>query len=198
MASVIDQRTGAEGVANGTDSPTSVTTERLRSLAFAKGTDQGPKHREPMSPRRRRTRYMVLAALLLAVIGYGFTRYKGILRPVVDVDVVAAESELSTVTLLDTSGYLMAKTKVQVNSKVPGTIVELPIEEGMEVKAGDLLARLEGGEYAADLAAAKAGLAHSKAQLSELEAGPLPEEVQQAESILEQANARAGICAAGL
>ena len=166
-------------------------SERLRSLSFSK--EAGP-HRErlaSLAPRRRRVRYLLIGALVLAAVVFGARHYTGLFQHVTDVDVVSVESPLTAVTVLDTSGYLMAKTKVQVNSKIPGTIVQLPIEEGAKVQKGELLARLDGDEYAADLAAAKAGLAQARARLSELEAGARPAEIRQAEALLDQANASA-------
>jgi multidrug efflux pump subunit AcrA (membrane-fusion protein) len=98
---------------------------------------------------------------------------------------------MSSAIVLDTSGYLMAQTKVQILPKIPGTILELHIDEGTKVKKGDLLVQLDAKELTADLAGSKASLAQAKARLDELVAGALPDEIHQAESLLAQAEARA-------
>ena len=45
--------------------------------------------------------------------------------------------------VLDASGYVVARRMATVSSEVTGKVVEVLIEEGMRVKQGDLLARLE-------------------------------------------------------
>jgi HlyD family secretion protein len=50
------------------------------------------------------------------------------------------------VTTLKISGNIEAHESV-VGFKVPGRLVELPVEEGQEVKAGDLLAKLDQNDY---------------------------------------------------
>ncbi len=45
--------------------------------------------------------------------------------------------------VLDASGYVVARRIATVSSEVTGKVVEVLIEEGMRVKQGDLLARLE-------------------------------------------------------
>ncbi|MEX0610898.1 MAG: efflux RND transporter periplasmic adaptor subunit [Pirellulales bacterium] len=190
MASLVDKVSDSAADAGAAASQDHVS-ERLRSLMFAKDAGQHGERRVPVAPRRRRRRFLFLGALVLATIVLGARRYVGLFQNVAEVDVVSVESQLSAATVLDTSGYLMAKTKVLVNSKIPGTIVELPIDEGAKVQERELLARLDGDEYAADLAAAKAGLAQTRARLSELEAGARPEEIRQAQALLDQANAGA-------
>src|SRR5262245_6655429 len=133
--------------------------------------------------------------IVLAAIGAGLWKQglsKRLFPPqVVQLKVVTVQSDLSSAIVLDTSGYLMAQTKVQMLPKIPGTIQELHINEGTKVKKGDLLVRLDAQELAADLAAAKASLAQVKARLDELVAGARPDEIHQAESLLSQAEARA-------
>jgi HlyD family secretion protein len=46
-------------------------------------------------------------------------------------------------TVLDASGYVTARREATVSSKVTGKVVEVSIEEGMKVKEGQVLARLD-------------------------------------------------------
>ena len=45
--------------------------------------------------------------------------------------------------MLNASGYVTARRRATVSSKVTGKVVEVLIEEGMVVAAGQLLARLD-------------------------------------------------------
>ena len=74
--------------------------------------------------------------------------------------------------MLNASGYVTARRAATVSAKVTGKVVEVLIEEGMKVKEGQVLARLDDsnikaglGESKAQLAAAQAALDETKAQL---------------------------------
>ncbi len=74
--------------------------------------------------------------------------------------------------VLDASGYVIARRQATVSAKITGKVVEVLIEEGMQVKEGQVLARLDDsiprGEYAlsaAQLSAARAGLRELDTQL---------------------------------
>jgi RND family efflux transporter MFP subunit len=76
--------------------------------------------------------------------------------------------------VLDASGYVIARRQATVSSKVTGKVVELLIEEGKAVKAGEVLARLDDTNVRAQtslsesqLDAAKAAQAEVKVQLIE-------------------------------
>ena len=45
--------------------------------------------------------------------------------------------------MLNASGYVVARRMATVSSKVTGKIAEIYVEEGMEVKKGQVLARLD-------------------------------------------------------
>ena len=64
-------------------------------------------------------------------------------------------------TLLNASGYVTARRAATVSSKVTGKVVEVLVEEGMKVEAGQVLARLDciecRGEPAAGGGAARVG-----------------------------------------
>src|SRR5207249_359317 len=58
--------------------------------------------------------------------------------------------------VLEMKGYLVPAQQVTVAPQVAGPVVDLLIEEGQRVKKGDILARLDPGEYEAKLQLAKA------------------------------------------
>jgi membrane fusion protein (multidrug efflux system) len=56
---------------------------------------------------------------------------------------------------LETNGVLEAENEVDIVARVTGPITELSVEEGMSVKQGQLLARIDEREYKAQVAAAR-------------------------------------------
>jgi HlyD family secretion protein len=74
--------------------------------------------------------------------------------------------------------------QVDLAFNVEGRVVELLVEEGEAVVAGQPLARLDALRYQDQLAGAEARLAARRAALARLEAGSRPEEVQKARADL--------------
>lgn len=68
--------------------------------------------------------------------------------------------------VLETVGNVEAFSSVQVKSQVGGQIVEVPVVAGQEVKAGDLLFRLDPRPFDAAVAEAEARLARDEALLA--------------------------------
>ncbi len=70
-------------------------------------------------------------------------------------------------TVLNASGYVTARRRATVSSKVTGKVVEVLIEEGMAVDEGQVLARLDMSNVSASLRLAEAQLASSRTALRE-------------------------------
>jgi HlyD family secretion protein len=92
---------------------------------------------------------------------------------------------------LRASGYVEA-TEVRVAPEVGGRLLELPVEEGSRVAAGDLLARLDTADTDIALRRTDAERAQAVAQLRLLQAGARPEDVRQARAQAESALADVG------
>jgi RND family efflux transporter MFP subunit len=94
-------------------------------------------------------------------------------RPVAPpVHVVAAQAlaqggSAGTGSILDASGYVVARRQAAVASKITGKMVELDIEEGDRVKAGQIIAKLDDTNIRASLNAARAQAEFAKAGLAE-------------------------------
>jgi HlyD family secretion protein len=86
------------------------------------------------------------------------------------------------------SGHVEA-TEVRLAAKVGGTLLALPFWEGDEVKAGDVIARLDTVDAEHDLARARAELHVADARLRLLLAGTRREDIQRAEAELARAEA---------
>jgi multidrug efflux pump subunit AcrA (membrane-fusion protein) len=69
--------------------------------------------------------------------------------------------------ILDASGYVVPRRQATVASKITAKMVELDIEEGDHVKAGQVIARLDDTNIRAVLNQASAQLDYAKAGLAE-------------------------------
>ncbi len=73
-------------------------------------------------------------------------------------------------TVLNASGYVTARRTATVSSKVTGKVMEVLIEEGMHIKEGQVLARIDDTNVKASLELANAQLASARAALAETKA----------------------------
>ena len=100
----------------------------------------------------------------------------------------------SASSILDASGYVVARRKATVSSKITGKVLEVFIEEGMYVEEGQLLAQLDDRTYKADLEYAESQL--KQAQIAFKSTSALiegkyasPNELETREAIMEGAQA---------
>ncbi len=118
-------------------------------------------------PPRRFGPWIILAVLLpaLAAGGWWFRSAKPVAVRTLIVHETAAASGPRTV--LNASGYVTPRREATVSSKVTGKVVEVLIEEGMKVKEGQVLARLDDTNVRASLQLAEAQLAAARSGLDE-------------------------------
>ena len=100
----------------------------------------------PSQPPSRRGLWIglgvVVLLVILAIAGWAlFGRDKGI--EVTTAPVAAISSGSASASVLDATGYVVARRMATVSSKVTGKVQEVLIEEGMRVEANQVLARLE-------------------------------------------------------
>jgi RND family efflux transporter MFP subunit len=113
--------------------------------------------REPDRPGGRGWIAWVLLVLLVGAAGggawYWFTRERPIEVEVVTVTERAAGTQAA---VLNASGYVTARRRATVSSKITGKVIEVNVEEGMAVREGQVLARLDDSSIRAALALAEA------------------------------------------
>jgi len=68
---------------------------------------------------------------------------------------------------MEVSGTVKARTSAVVSARIPGSIAELRVREGERVRKGQLLARLDAVENAANAAGAAAGIEEARQALNE-------------------------------
>jgi RND family efflux transporter MFP subunit len=108
----------------------------------------------------------VVAVLIIAASAFWYlTRPTGV--PITTAVAQAAAGGTSGASagpsLLDASGYIVARRRATVSSKVTGKVVKIMLEEGQRVEAGQIIALLDDSNW-------RAALSQSKAQLEQAEA----------------------------
>ena len=123
-------------------------------------------------PETKRLMGWFILALVVAGAGYGWWRQpagkpadKPKDKPPVPVLVAQATTRDMPVTL-DLVGRAEAYESVTLKSRVDGQVVAVDYTEGQHVKVGQMLVRLDGGDFAARLRQAEANLARDQANLA--------------------------------
>ncbi len=124
----------------------------------------------------------IWAAIGLAVVAAGalaawwWTRPGAVPVHVVAAQAIAGDGAAAAGSILDASGYVVARRQATVASKITAKMVDLDIEEGDHVKAGQIIARLDDtniraalNQAAAQLDYARAGLAETQVNLTNAE-----------------------------
>lgn len=117
----------------------------------------------------RRTLPFILGAVILALLLGGAWWFA---RPQAPEVRTAAAREVSAAgadrTVLNASGYVTARREATVSSKVTGKVMEILIEEGVRVDAGQILARLDDTNVRGNLLLAQAQLNSANSALEEI------------------------------
>lgn len=111
------------------------------------------------------------AAIVVAVAAVGYFVVGGA-KSAVEVQTATVQrlAPASAQSLLTATGYVVAQRAAAVASKGTGRLEELRVEEGDQVKAGDIIARLEAADVNASLAASRAALGQAEALLESAKA----------------------------
>jgi RND family efflux transporter MFP subunit len=126
--------------------------------------------REPLDANRGRWTKWVLLLLVVSAAGAGIGFWMNRERPVeVEVATVSERAAGTQASVLNASGYVTARRRATVSSKVTGKVIEVNVEEGMEVREGQVLARLDDSSLQAALKLYRAQLEAAKQQIPESE-----------------------------
>ncbi|HEX7153447.1 MAG TPA: efflux RND transporter periplasmic adaptor subunit [Thermoanaerobaculia bacterium] len=118
--------------------------------------------------RRERPRW-VIPVVILALAGVALAAWFTLRGGSKEVRVAAARSVAGTTrgAVLNASGYVTPRRRATVSSKVTGKVVDIFIEEGMAVKAGQQLATLDEAYASKSLHLARAEAAAAESALEE-------------------------------
>ncbi len=125
----------------------------------------------PPSPPRR-GRWIALAVVLLILLAGLAWFVFGRERPigVTTAPVVAIQQGGSSSSVLDASGYVVARRMATVSAKITGKVREVMIEEGMRVEEGQVMATLDPIDANAQRSLSASQLEAARSQLAGLQA----------------------------
>ena len=125
--------------------------------------------------RARRGRgwgWLAALAVVLAALAGGFWWMRSQAAPEVQVVEAAVSSApagpSAGTTVLNASGYVEARRRATVASKITGRLTDVRVEEGLPVEEGAILARLDDRQVAAALALSEAQLAAARKTSDEI------------------------------
>jgi HlyD family secretion protein len=137
-------------------------------------------------------RFITIGIAAVVLLGLAILVYRSLAANVPEVSVARATAESNGDAgsiVLSATGYIVAHHKINVNTKVTGRVKWIGVEKGDKVKEGQVLVRLENDEFRAQYEQAKGSADSARAYLEELKNGSRPEEVQQAQHNLDEAQA---------
>jgi len=126
--------------------------------------------REP--ERRGLGRWIIWTGLIIVIAALGFGGWRWVTRerPIdVQVTTVTMRPAGTQAAVLNASGYVTARRRATVSSKITGKVVEVNVEEGRRVAQGQVLARLDDSTPRAALALAQAQAEAARRALRENE-----------------------------
>ena len=126
--------------------------------------------REPERGGVARWILWVGAFIVLATVGVAGWRWATRERPVeVQAAAVTERAAGTQAAVLNASGYVTARRRATVSSKITGKVIEVNVEEGRAVRQGEVLARLDDSTARAALALATAQAEAARRAVSENE-----------------------------
>jgi len=126
--------------------------------------------REPETRRGRRWIGWVLLLFVVAGAGAGGWWWMSRERPIpVEIITVTQRQAGTQASVLNATGYVTARRRATVSSKITGKVIEVNIEEGMAVTAGQILARLDSETQRAAVSLALAQTEAARQNVSESE-----------------------------
>lgn len=120
----------------------------------------------------KKTLYVLLGVTIVVIVGLIAGKKTGAFGKTGDFKEVETE-KLQRSTIIETvaaTGKIQPEIEVKLSSEVSGEIIDLPINEGQDVKKGDLLVRINPDLVQAEVSQSQAALQNSRAGLAQAEA----------------------------
>ncbi|MFN3360675.1 MAG: efflux RND transporter periplasmic adaptor subunit [Pseudanabaenaceae cyanobacterium] len=130
------------------------------------------------------------AVLLTALV---FLALRPRREPLVSLAKTAVVERVTLPVTLGASGKVVPSQTVNLSPKVGGKLVELLVDQGDRVTAGQIVARMDSSSIEPQLRQAEALVASAQANLARLRNGARPEEIKSAQALVEAAQARADL-----
>jgi RND family efflux transporter MFP subunit len=120
--------------------------------------DRSDSNNSEKSPLLKIITLIVVSVFILAVTKFIFLSEDELLEVSAYKAKPSGQSNNSSASVLDASGYVTARMQATVSSKITGKVLEVFIEEGMFVEKGQILAQLDDSSVQAELNFAKTQL----------------------------------------
>ncbi len=117
---------------------------------------------------RRGRRIVLFAVLALVAIAAAVIALRG-RTPVVEVTTARPAGDAGAATLLNASGYVTPRRRATVAAKITARVLDVLVDEGMKVDAGQVLARLDDSDARRRLLAARTARDATAAAIGSLE-----------------------------
>ena len=112
--------------------------------------------RKPEGSGASRWVFWIALLVILGTAGFGGYRWVTRVKPIeVQATAVTERAAGTAAAVLNAAGYVTARRRATISSKMTGKVVEVNVEEGMAVKEGQILARLDDSTQRAALAVTK-------------------------------------------
>lgn len=141
-------------------------------MSMRRETDLNNLHIDRSSPEARKPRkglWLLAGLSLLLLAGGGWWWRDASSAVAVRAATVRERAGDRAGAVLNASGYVTARLRATVSSKITGKVQEVLVEEGMKVRKGQVLARLDNTTPQANLALAQAQLGAARRALAETE-----------------------------
>ncbi len=132
---------------------------------------------------------IVLVVVLVAGAIWGITRWNAARKASATAPQTSTVQRGDLQAIVGTSGTVRATQSMDLTFGVAGTVVEILVAEGDQVKAGQPLARLDTSTLEAQVASAELSLRLAEKNLEDLKSPPTKTEIAQAEAALASAKA---------
>lgn len=125
---------------------------------------------EDYSPRRARWWFWLLGGAIIAGgVYFAYRLPVPWLLPEVETARVQVLTPTQASTVLTATGYTYARARAAVGAKIIGRVVDLPVDEGDTIAAGDIIAVLDSEDLQASVRLAEASLNEARARLADAE-----------------------------
>ena len=112
---------------------------------------------------------IILAAILVVALVAGATFYSRNSAPVVEVAAAQKAGNAGPMALLNASGYVTPRRRATIAAKITGRVIGVYFDEGVHVKEGQVLAKLDDSDVKRALDSAIADRNSTKAQIADYE-----------------------------
>jgi RND family efflux transporter MFP subunit len=112
---------------------------------------------------------IILAAILVVALVAGATFYSRNSAPVVEVAAAQKAGNAGPTALLNASGYVTPRRRATIAAKITGRVIGVYFDEGVHVKEGQILAKLDDSDVKRALDSAVADRNSTKAQIADYE-----------------------------